>query len=173
MKYTIRGLWLHYFYNEKHFVLRTRIRTYWGVILRSRGCSSMIGDSVISSSRWVAVTHGNESSCWSPFLSIVCESALCNCCCCWLRHGFLTTLWHFLCTSNLHWMHLNPCRPRPQIRSWQKAQKALCEAIVGGRYHLLFIRWRAGGVLERRGMKIHTVKPYYSTRDAPQFAMPN
>lgn len=31
-------------------------------------------------------------------------------------------------------MHLNPCRPRPQIRSWQNAQKALCEAIDVKRY---------------------------------------
>ena len=31
----------------------------------------------------------------------------------------LINLWHFLCISSLHWMHLNPWRPKPQIRSWQ------------------------------------------------------
>ena len=38
--------------------------------------------------------------------------------------GFLTNLWQRLWTSSLHWMHLNPWRPRPQIRSAHSAQKA-------------------------------------------------
>jgi len=36
----------------------------------------------------------------------------------------LRSLWHFLCTSSLQLIHLNPCRPRPQIRSEQYAQNA-------------------------------------------------
>ena len=40
-------------------------------------------------------------------------------------HPTLMSLWHFLWTSNLHCVHLNPWRPSPQIRSWQYAQKAL------------------------------------------------
>ena len=40
-------------------------------------------------------------------------------------HPTLISLWHFLWTSNLHCVHLNPWRPSPQIRSWQYAQKAL------------------------------------------------
>ena len=39
----------------------------------------------------------------------------------------LMSLWHFLWMSNLHCVHLKPCRPRPQMRSLQNAQKALCE----------------------------------------------
>lgn len=34
------------------------------------------------------------------------------------------SLWHFLCTISLHLRHLKPWRPRPQIRSRQKTQKA-------------------------------------------------
>ena len=98
------------------------------ISLRLRECSSIIADSEISSSRWATGLHWTESSCcWSPFLSIVCDSVLgicCCCCCCTLKHGLRTTLWHFLCTRSLHWMHLNPCRPSPQIRSWQNAQNA-------------------------------------------------
>ena len=40
-------------------------------------------------------------------------------------HPTLMSLWHFLWTSSLHCVHLNPWRPSPQIRSWQYAQKAL------------------------------------------------
>jgi len=34
------------------------------------------------------------------------------------------SLWHFLWIRSLHWVHLKPWRPRPQIRSWQYAQNA-------------------------------------------------
>lgn len=120
------------------------------MFLRLRECSTMIGDSEISSSRWATGLHWTESSCcWSPFLSIVCDSALviCCCCCCTLRHGLRTTLWHFLCTSSLHWMHLNPCRPNPHIRSWQNAQNARYESYRTDliAIFLRFIHWKQLG----------------------------
>lgn len=55
----------------------------------------------------------------SPFVSSLNIGSTCS-----LLQGFCTNLWHFLCTNNLHCIHLKPCRPKPQMRSWQKAQYA-------------------------------------------------
>jgi hypothetical protein len=44
---------------------------------------------------------------------------------CSALHGTRMSLWHFLCMRSLHDVHLKPWRPRPQMRSWQNAQKAL------------------------------------------------
>ena len=43
------------------------------------------------------------------------------------RSWWLTwvSLEHFLCISNLQWMHLYPCRPRPHIRSPHRVHTAL------------------------------------------------
>lgn len=56
----------------------------------------------------------------SPFvLSSLTTGSTCS-----LLQGFWTSLWHFLCIRSLHWIHLNPCLPNPQMRSLQKAQNA-------------------------------------------------
>ena len=51
----------------------------------------------------------------------------------------LISLWHFLCMSSLQVLQRNPWRPRPQIRSWQKAQNALCLRKVMQIIHTKFI----------------------------------
>lgn len=60
--------------------------------------------------------RGSVEESWEARVSVeVSRSAL---------QGTFCSLWHFLWTSNLHWVHLNPCRPSPQIRSLQNSQKA-------------------------------------------------
>lgn len=58
-------------------------------------------------------------------------------------HVSLMSRWQRLCTSSLQLIHLYPCRPRPQIRSEQKAQNALCNKRKHTPHHtvIVFTAW--------------------------------